>query len=85
MKKFEIVTNDITKIIAATKAAPEEKKIIGELISERRITLFPSERGLGKTMFLLQMLFAIGCDIIGRGRFGRFHSLQILCAPAQYG
>ena len=59
MKKFEIVTNDIAQIILTTKAAPEEKKIYGELIAERRIIHFPAERGCGKTMFLLQLLHSI--------------------------
>jgi hypothetical protein len=59
MKKFEIVTNDIQEIILKTKAAPEEKKIYGELVSERRIIHLPSERSVGKTMFLLQLLHSI--------------------------
>jgi RecA-family ATPase len=50
---------DADELALEGKNLPELKKLFGNYISEGAAVLFPSERGVGKTFFLMQVCLAV--------------------------
>src|SRR5579859_6022173 len=59
MKKIEIIVRTLLDTLAYARSLPPQKKIWGDLICDNQIIHFPAERGTGKTMLLMQLLYAV--------------------------
>ncbi len=59
MKKIEITVRTLTDTLTYARSLPPQKKIWGDLICDNQIIHFPAERGTGKTMLLMQLLYGV--------------------------
>lgn len=58
-KEYAFQERDADELAAEGRTLPEIRKLLGNYVLESAAVLFPSERGVGKTFFLMQLCLSV--------------------------